>query len=318
MMSGSGNWASRLQKGQHEYPKARLEWDGHDGSVTELAFTNDGSRLVSIGYDDFRLRLWDRGSGSLVDEVELEHRPTDLTVLPKGKGVAVVDTHGNVTILPVDYSGFGEPTRLSGDAGAQPRVAASADGKFLATTCFDGPIRVWSLDSKAIVRELPKSEKMRGVAFSPKDDIVAAGSIGNTFSVWNLDAKLFGGHKTVRIPKVSEQSDVWDVAWSPDGKKLLTGHMDSSITLWAVDKKKQIHNFYVEDASTMDVEFAPDGTVFASAQHNGYVFLWDTETSAGLARLSGHDGAVTSIAFSPTEWELVASGGEDGDILIWQ
>ena len=89
----------------------------------------------------------------------------------------------------------------------------------------------------------------------------------------------------------------------------------ASITAFAL---RSPHDFYVQDAPAHDVAFSPDGTLFATAQQNGYVFLWDTETSVGLARMSGHQGAAKALAFSPAEWELLASGGEDGTIVLWQ
>lgn len=315
--SGSGNWAARLKEGQHQQPRERLKWSGHEGSVTRLAFTRDGSRIVSIGYDDFRIKLWDRSSGSLLDEVEIERRPTDLAMLPRSDAAVVVDVHGNVNIWPIDYQGFGEPRLLSGDAGKQPRVAVNSDGTLLATTCWEGPVQLWDVKTGKVIDRLTGEERMRGISFSPRANILAAGHHTNRFTIWYLDAK-WGKKKEVEIPRVSEQSDVWSVAISPDGKKLLTGHMDSSITMWDLEKRKEIHDLYVQDASAHDVGFSPDGTLFATAQQNGCVFLWDTETSAGLARMSGHQGAAKTVAFSPAEWELLASGGEDGTIILWQ
>jgi WD40 repeat protein len=198
-------------------------------------------------------------------------------------------------------------------------MAVSADGNLLVATSFDGAALIWDLSQKAAGKPLPKSESMRGVAFSPTENVLAAGSIKNTFSLWNLDSKnLFGKHKEVKIPKVAENSDVCSVSFSPDGSLLLTGHMDSSITLWNAKKRKQILNFYVPDASTFEVAFSPDGTLFATANANGRIYFWDPETSIELARLSGHQGAVKTIDFSPMENQLMASGGEDGNIVIWQ
>jgi WD40 repeat protein len=117
---------------------------------------------------------------------------------------------------------------------------------------------------------------------------------------------------------VDKQSDVTSVAWSPDGEQILTGHMDSSVTLWEASKRKEVLDLYVPDASTYQVAFSPDGTLFASAQQDGTVYLWDAGTGDRLAGLASHQGAVTAIAFSPVEGEILASGGEDGQVVIWQ
>jgi WD40 repeat protein len=285
-----------------------------------MAFTADGSRLVTIGYGDQFLRVWDRWSGGMVDEARLDHRPADVALLPGGT-VAVADAYGNVTLWSLDYSGLGEPQRLDGDAGQGPRIAASADGKLLATTSWDKPVQIWSVPEGRVTEVLGKSIQMRGISFSPRGKTLVAGGYDDTFSIWDLESRGFlgfGRRKTVTIPKVDKQSDVTSVAFSPDGKHILTGHMDSSVTLWKAKDRKELLDLYVPDASTYQVAFSPDGTLFASAQEDGKVYLWDSGTGDRLAGLAAHKGAVTAIAFSPVEGEILASGGEDGKVVIWQ
>jgi WD40 repeat protein len=322
MLSGSGNWSSRIIANRRSNkPKSQLTWQGHKDGVTRIVFTRDGSQIVTIGYGDMTLKAWDRWSGRLVDERELSHRPTDLAMMPKGGNVVVVDTYGNVNLWPLDYSGFGEPERLSGDAGQRPKVAVSADGKVLATTAWNKPVQLWSTKEGKITKALGKSDQMRGVAFSPKGKTLVAGGRDNTFSIWELESKSFmgmGSRKTITVPGADKKSDVGSVAFSPDGKKIITGHMDSSVTVWLTKQRKELHNLYVPNASTRQVAFSPDGTLFASAQQDGKVYLWDVESGGQLVGLSGHRGAVTTIAFSPTEGEIIASGGEDGRVVIWQ
>jgi DNA-binding beta-propeller fold protein YncE len=319
-LSGSGDWAGRLRAGGEAKPRPRFHWAGHADGVTRIAFTEDGNRLVTIGYGDQFLRVWDRWSGSLVDERHLDNRPADLAVLSDGTA-AVVDAKGNVTLWPLDYSGLGEPSRLRGDAGQTPRIAASADGRLLATTAWNMPVQIWSIAEGRVTQVLGKSIQMRGISFSPRGKTLVTGGYDDTFSIWDLESKGFlgfGGRKTVKVPKVDKQSDVTSVAWSPDGEQILTGHMDSSVTLWEASKRKEVLDLYVPDASTYQVAFSPDGTLFASAQQDGTVYLWDAGTGDRLAGLASHQGAVTAIAFSPVEGEILASGGEDGQVVIWQ
>lgn len=290
----------------------------HEGTVTALAFTRDGQRIVSIGYDDFRLCLWDPATGQLVDEVKGDDRPNDLALVPDGSAAYVVDTDGRVTAWPIAWDGFGESRPLAGLAGETPRIAIDASGRRAVTTSWTEPAKLWDLEKQTFVGALPNSDKMRGVAFSPVASVVAAGNHGDYFAVWNIEEPSKPSHKTYRVPKVSAQSDVFTIAFSPDGRRLATGHLDSSISIWDMEKRRQLHNWYVTDASTWDVTFSPCGTVLATAHQNGDVFLWEVETQRRLFMLAAHKGAASSVAFNPADGVTLATGGEDGAIRIWR
>ncbi len=292
----------------------------HDGAVTDLAFTRDGRAIVSIGYDDHRLRLWDAMSGALLDDVECAHRPSDMALISDGTAAYVVDSKGHVTEWPVEADSFGEPSVLAGRAGRSPRIAVGASGRRAVTTSWDEPAKLWDLGARTYLQALPKSEKMRGVAFSPIGPTVACGSHGDYFAVWDLDRLAWpvGARKKHRVPNAAPQSEVQSVAFSPDGRWLATGHLDTSLSIWDVKRGKQIHNWYIQDSPARDVEFSPCGTVLATAQDDGQIHLWDAETRRPYFRLRAHEGAALSLAFNPADGVTLATGGEDGMIRIWR
>jgi WD40 repeat protein len=232
--------------------------------------------------------------------------------------VVVGDVHGNVTRYPLRAGELGEAERVDGPAGGISRIAIDPEGAVIASTGWQDPIRLWDLKSHGN-RTLGRSGGMRGIAFSPDGRWLAAGGHGNTFTVWDLERKWSPlARRTHEVSWAAEQSDVWAIAFSPDGSLLATGHMDSSISIWDAKRRKELKNWYVRDASTQDVEFCPDGTLLATAQQDGSVYLWDVGTAQGLAKLAGHEGGVKSIAWSPANAEVLASGGEDGTVVVWQ
>jgi len=316
-MGGGGDLTERLRSG--EPPRRTTSWKAHAGAVSCVAFTPGGDRIVTMSYDDEQLKLWDRTTGDEIGRARTKHRPTDMAMLPDGSRIAVADAYGNVNLWPIEVDGFGEPTPLGGNAGRNPvRIAVNGDGTLLVTSGFENPMLLWSVREGRQLEALPESAAQRGVAFSPKEGLVAGGGYGNTFTLWSLKAGVFGGRKEITIPKVTAQSDCWTVAFSPDGKRIVTGHMDSSITLWDVHRRKQIHNFFMQDVSVHDVAWSPDGTLFATAMQNGRVYLWNAEQGVDVAVLTGHGGAARSVAWSPAEWGLLATGDEKGEVYLWE
>ncbi len=70
------------------------------------------------------------------------------------------------------------------------------------------------------------------------------------------------------------------------------------------------------------VAFSPDGRSLASAayspafQQDPSIKLWDTTTGRELRTLTGHEGWILGLSFSP-DGVLLASSGSDGAVMLW-
>jgi WD40 repeat protein len=83
---------------------------------------------------------------------------------------------------------------------------------------------------------------------------------------------------------------IFSVAFSPDGKRALSGSGDRTVRLWDVETGKQLQCFPGHKGHVACVAFSPDARKILSGSKDQSVHLSDTETGkcgySGLAKTS--------------------------------
>jgi len=127
-------------------------------------------------------------------------------------------------------------------------------------------------------------------------------------------------HRSVlasRVRKVlQDDSEVWSVAYSPDGKRIVTTNWNNSAKIWDMEFGQLLLTLTGHTESVNGVAFSSDGKLVATASDDGTAKIWDVETGKELFTLSGYDGSVHDISFSPDGKHLV-SAGDGGTAKIW-
>ena len=144
-------------------------------------------------------------------------------------------------------------------------------------------VRVWSLHTAAVVRDLPigRRAKVVALAFSP-DGTRLAGGAGWTARIWDATT----GEQQLEV--THGRSDVLAVAFSPDGTRLATGSgfpyaqfadayagTESSARIWdATTGEQQLEMAHSRRSEVLAVAFSPDGTRLATGTNDKTARIW--------------------------------------------
>src|SRR5262249_33173167 len=109
------------------------------------------------------------------------------------------------------------------------------------------------------------------------------------------------------------------LAFSPDGRRLLSASEDFSLKLWEVASGRSLADFHGHQFFASCVAFSPDGRYLASGGLDGAVKLWSATRRAPLT-FTGHDGHVQGLVFLPRSHRLVSGAGyfsTRGRLKLW-
>lgn len=291
---------------------------GHTSPVGSVTFHPDGRTLVSGA--DVTVRLWDLASRQTTTVLTAEAFVATTALSPDGQTLAVAGPEGPTILLWSIETG--RIATLEGSTGGTRALVFSPDGQTLASSEELPPrpdgrrsagqqVRLWDRATGEAITVLPRPDGYgHGLAFHPDGDILAgSGGMDGTGQLLQRST----GRTTVLT---GHSAGIEVMAFSPDGRLLATGSVDSTVRLWDVSTGQTSTALTPNGGYVVAVCFSPDGATLATAGTDSIVRLWDVATGQNTVGLFGHTAFVATLAFSP-DGATLASGSHDRTVRVW-
>jgi hypothetical protein len=304
-----------LPKVQNEEIAARTEL--LSGKINSIDFSRDGTMFVAASgipglYGD--ATICRSADGTTVSHIK-GHRDAlyDARFSPNGELLATCSHDRQINLWNV---ASGELVRtLSGHNGAVFALDFSSDGSILASASADGTVKIWNVATGERLDTLGQAEgEQCAVAISPDDEWIVAGGADRQVRKWRLVSRGVPKINPLVFSRTSHESSIVQLAFSPDGLKLVSASEGGELILWDAEQLIPIHRYEEQPDVVTAIAFEPGGEDFYSARIDGtwqrYAIatgggdvVADDDKTAGVETADAEPAAVVSTNFEGTEQE---------------
>jgi WD40 repeat protein len=271
-------------------------------SITALAHSPDGALLASS--DRKRNVLWRTATGEPIREWP-DGVSYGTFVFSDGNRQLVA---GGASVGDIQRGSLIETTRDGANW-----IALAPDRSHLALIDTDGDVAFYRYPARDLSRpELVERVRAhqdhgRSVAYSPDGQLLASGA--EDIVLWDTKSRR-------KVARFSYESIVWNVAFSPDGRWLLSSHGDGAVLIWDVAERACVASLNGHSGGVRTVAFDASGRRLASGGDDRAVVVWDLASGRKEHVLVGHDSRVTGLAFLP-DGARIASVDHSAHTILW-
>ncbi len=269
-----------LVRGGAKLPALRA----HRGRVFAVAFSPDGTHLVSAG-EDAQAYVWRVGESkpryALVHDDAADTYSVAFSA--DGSRLATGDSAGVLRLWTLD----GRLVRtLAGEGRALETIAFGPRGDVVVGGFANGALRVWTAAGDLLVRrQAPGS--VRSIAFDASGAVLAVGG-GGDVQIWRFGATLV---PSLVLAIEGPLGELRSLAISRDGSRVLTAGTDEVVKIWDATKGKLLSTREPHGGAIGAIAMSADDATLWTASADGTVRGWDVHAVAnvdGLAAFIDH------------------------------
>ena len=286
----------------------------HGGAIEEMAFSSDGSQLVSASLDG-TIMNWDLRDESVLPAPRLAAEFSILiwsvTISPDGKWVATAGEDGAVRLFnAVDFS---ETRLLTYAAKDALTVKFSPDSSLLFAGNGRGEVMNWN-----IADATPVSDSFRAhqsdvweIEFYPNGSRFVTASSDGRVRIWDMQTKAL-----IVEPFANVAANIRGIQMTGN-RLLVAGDENGRLLFWDVTKEQFLGASVARhDAQITDVAVQLSGSLLATIGGDQVLRTWLKSDEKSFLSLPVHEFGAYGLGLSDTR-NLIATGDGAGRVRIF-
>jgi|JI10StandDraft_1071094.scaffolds.fasta_scaffold172765_1 WD40 repeat protein len=291
-------------------------------ALTALAFSPTGDQIAGLAADG-TVHVWSTSTATPISATAstIAGRVTALQ-WPSPEGWIVAGDKGTFLCPDLTHSAWTLERNLGSGDGKSPitdranSLCFSPDGKTLAVGSGEpsrsGDVTFWDVASGKLTRELPEIhiDSILSLDFSPDSKLLATGGADKAVRITDLSTgkviKTFEGHT----------HHVLGIAWRADGRILSSAGADNAVKIWdwtLGDRRKNVDGW---DKEVTAIHYLGASDTAATSAGDAKIRLINSD-GGEVKQLPGSKAFMNTLS-SSRDGDLIAAGGQDGVLRLWQ
>lgn len=290
---------------------------------TFATLSADGKYAIT-GDASGTLRIWNATSGAAVDVLDGSRVGSPVKALhAAGPAAVVLQTEDSRSVLRPIFPAWQLARSIGSEDGGESvfvdrvlSLAFSPDGTLLAAgggeASRSGQLTLWNTADGSLAKQFADahSDTVYGIEFSADGKLLASAAADKFVKVFDVAAgtfvRSFEGHT----------HHVMDVSWKADRTTLASAGADNAIKVWNVETGEQARTISTYSRQVTSLQYVGLQDLIVSSSGDKRVFFHNPANGSAAREFPGNTDYVYRAA-ATSDGTLVASGGEDGSVRVW-